>query len=135
MACFVDINVPQGSVSTHAVCGGIINIRLTANLPGNLPVQIFKLVKIWQKYGHKSVVRFFGPLCTVVQSQLAAFTMTAKVDAQPLQRQQLGLISCNSMTDAVRRTISYRMLATVAIYIVLKQTMYRYVVIENWREW
>jgi len=41
MACFADINVSQGSVATYAVCGGIFNIRLTANSPGILPVKKF----------------------------------------------------------------------------------------------
>ena len=39
MACFVDINVSQGSVATYARCGGIFNIHLTANLSMNLPVK------------------------------------------------------------------------------------------------
>ena len=36
MACFADINVLQGNVPTYAECGGILNIHLTTNLPGNL---------------------------------------------------------------------------------------------------
>ena len=39
MACFADVNVSQRSVATYARCGGIFNIRLTANLPRNLPVK------------------------------------------------------------------------------------------------
>jgi len=39
MALFADINVSQGSVATRARCGGIFNIRLTTNLPGNLSVK------------------------------------------------------------------------------------------------
>ena len=35
MACFVDINVSQGT----ARCGRIFNMHLTATLPGNLPVK------------------------------------------------------------------------------------------------
>ena len=47
MACFADINVSQGSVATYERCGVIFNIRLTTNLPRNLPVKEFlKLVKI-----------------------------------------------------------------------------------------
>jgi len=66
MACFADINVSQGSVATHARCGGTFNIHLTANLPRNLPVKKnVNLVKVWQKYGHESVAQFFGPPCTV----------------------------------------------------------------------
>ena len=38
-ACFADVNVSQGSVATYATCGGIFNIHLTANFPGNLPVK------------------------------------------------------------------------------------------------
>ena len=41
VACFADINVSQGSVATHARCGGIFNVYLTANLPRNLAVKIF----------------------------------------------------------------------------------------------
>ena len=41
MACFADINVSQGSVETHARCGGIFNFHLTANLLRNLPVKKF----------------------------------------------------------------------------------------------
>jgi len=41
MACFADINVSQGSVTTYAMCGGICDIHLTANLPRNLPVKKF----------------------------------------------------------------------------------------------
>jgi len=41
MACFADINVSQGSVATYARCGGIFNMHLTANSPGNLPVKKF----------------------------------------------------------------------------------------------
>jgi len=37
MVCFADINVSQSSVATYARCGGIFNIRLTENLPRNLP--------------------------------------------------------------------------------------------------
>jgi len=46
MACFADINVSQGSVATYTSCGGIFDIHLTANLPGNLAVKkILKSVK------------------------------------------------------------------------------------------
>jgi len=47
MACFADINVSQSSAATHAKCGGMFNISLTANLLRNLPVNTFcKSVKI-----------------------------------------------------------------------------------------
>jgi len=39
MACFADINISQGSVATYARCGGIFNMHLTENLPGNLAVK------------------------------------------------------------------------------------------------
>jgi len=64
MACFADINVSQGSVATHAKCGGILNIHLTANLPGNLQWKIsvnrlrfdrIVVVNLWP--------RFFDPPC------------------------------------------------------------------------
>ena len=41
MACFAEINVSQGSVATYAMCGGIFDIYLTANLQRNLPVKKF----------------------------------------------------------------------------------------------
>jgi len=41
MTSFADNNVSQSGVATHARCGGIDNIRLTANLPRNL---VFKNV-------------------------------------------------------------------------------------------
>ena len=61
MACFVDINVSQGSVATYARRGGFLDIHLTANLPGNLPVKnCFKSIKNWQNYGHESVAAFLA---------------------------------------------------------------------------
>jgi len=39
MACFADINVSPGSVATYARRNGNFNMRLTANLPKNLPVK------------------------------------------------------------------------------------------------
>jgi len=45
MACFADINVSQGTVATHARCGGICNTRLTANLLRNLRVNFFNRLR------------------------------------------------------------------------------------------
>jgi len=63
MACFADTNVSQGSVATHVRCGGIFNIRLTANLQRNLPV-----IKFLNRFNRIMVMslwsRFFGPPCT-----------------------------------------------------------------------
>ena len=39
MACFADIGVSQGSVATYARFDGTLNMHLTANLLGNLPVK------------------------------------------------------------------------------------------------
>ena len=39
MACFAGINVSQGSAATCARRGGIFNVHLTKNLPGNLLVK------------------------------------------------------------------------------------------------
>ena len=41
MASFADVNISQGCVATYAKCGGIFNIRLTANLLRSLPVNFF----------------------------------------------------------------------------------------------
>jgi len=38
MACFTDINVLQGNVAIFARCGETFDIRLTANLQRNFPV-------------------------------------------------------------------------------------------------
>jgi len=43
MACFADTDVSQGSVATYARYGGILNIRLTTNLPMNLSVKKIKI--------------------------------------------------------------------------------------------
>ena len=63
MACFADINVSQGSVATNARCGGIFDVHLTANLPGNM------LVKNRLRFDRIMVMslwpRFFGPPCRV----------------------------------------------------------------------
>ena len=48
MACFIDINVSQGSVATYTRCGGIFNIHLTANLPQNFPVNFFNRLRFDQ---------------------------------------------------------------------------------------
>jgi len=60
MACFADFNVSQGNVTTHARCGGIVNIHLITNLSRDLPVNFFKSVKIWQNYGYESVAHFLA---------------------------------------------------------------------------
>jgi len=39
MASFAGINVLQGSVATYVRCGGIFNIRLTANLERSRPAK------------------------------------------------------------------------------------------------
>jgi len=44
MACFADINVSQGSVTTNARCSEMFHIHLTANLLRNLTVK--KLVNL-----------------------------------------------------------------------------------------
>jgi len=39
MACFADINVSQGSVATHARCGGMFIMHLSENSPRNFSVK------------------------------------------------------------------------------------------------
>jgi len=68
MACFADVNVSQGSVATYARCGGIFNIRLTADLLRNIPVKTFKSVQIWQNYGHVSPLFLVHPIYTYIHS-------------------------------------------------------------------
>jgi len=63
MARFADINVSQGSVATKARSGGIVYSQLTANLPGNLPVNFFKSVKFDGIMVMSLLSRFFGPQC------------------------------------------------------------------------
>jgi len=66
-ARFAIINVSQGSVATRAKCGGSFNIRLTANLPRNLPVKTFlnrsrfdriMVMSLWPGF-------FVGPPCSL----------------------------------------------------------------------
>ena len=45
MGCFGDISVSEGSVATYARCGGTFNILLTANLPGNHPVNFLNRLR------------------------------------------------------------------------------------------
>jgi len=59
MTCFADINVSQGSVATHARCGGIFNTHLTGNLPWNLPVTI---LLHWLRFDRIMVMSIWPPL-------------------------------------------------------------------------
>ena len=78
MPCFADINVSQGSVATCVRCGGIFNIRLTANLPRNLPVNFFlKRLRFDRIMGMSPWPHFFGPPCI----QLPAGTFGTKLAA------------------------------------------------------
>jgi len=57
---FSDINISQGSVTTHLRCGGIYSYQFTANLLQTLTVKEFwKSVKIWQSYWYKFTATFF----------------------------------------------------------------------------
>ena len=80
MACFADINVSQGSVATYARCGGIFNIRLTANLRRNLQVKNFVnrlrfdriiVMSLW--------LRFWPTLCMLLYDACCA-CLYANVD-------------------------------------------------------
>ena len=68
MACFADINVPQGSVATYARCDGIFNIHISTNLPRNLAVKTF-LNRFLNQFRFDSIVAmslwpyFFGLPC------------------------------------------------------------------------
>jgi len=61
MAFFADINVSQSSVATHAKCGGIFNIHLTANLPRNLPIFFLNRLRFDRIMVMSLWPRFFGP--------------------------------------------------------------------------
>jgi len=64
VACFAETDDSQGSVATYVRSGRMLNIEITANLLRNRPLKkISKSAKIRQKYGHESVVPFFGPPC------------------------------------------------------------------------
>ena len=67
MACFADITVSQGSMTTCARCGEICNIHLTTNLPGNLPVKKLFLNRF--RFDRMAVSLwsiFFGPPCICI---------------------------------------------------------------------
>ena len=75
VACFVGINVSQGSVATYARCDGIFNIHLTTNLPRNLPVKKNSTsVQIWQNCGHESLAPLFGACCSLYVIRRARVT-------------------------------------------------------------
>ena len=57
MACFADITVSQGGVATYAMCGGIFNIHLPANILRNLPV---KKIVSWLRF-HRIIVMSLWP--------------------------------------------------------------------------
>ena len=80
MTSFADNNASQSSVATHARCGGIDNIRLTANLPRNLVFKkCLKSIKIWRNYGHESVAQFFGPPCIYIRVSHSQPVVTSSV--------------------------------------------------------
>ena len=64
MAYFADVNVSQGSVATHTRYDGIFDIRLTANLPRNLPVKkILNQLRVDKIIVMSLWPRFFDPPC------------------------------------------------------------------------
>jgi len=70
----VTFNVSQGSVAklaTYTRCGGIFDMHLTANLPGNLPVKKFlNRLRIDRIMVMSLWLRFLGPPCIRFQSPL-----------------------------------------------------------------
>jgi len=81
----------ESALDNHVCrCGGILNTHLTVNLLTNLLTKIFcKSVKIWQNYGHVSVVPFFGPPCTCPPN--AQFTPPTIHDTCRVRRCELSL--------------------------------------------
>ena len=62
--CFNVVKGSQGSVATYASCKGILNIHLTANLPGNLTVKFsFNLLRFDRIMVMSLWPRFLGPPC------------------------------------------------------------------------
>ena len=61
-------------VATYATCGGTFNIHLTANLPRNLPVNVFdrlrfdRIITVTSLWPH-----FFGPPCTQAHAHHGTF--------------------------------------------------------------
>jgi len=79
MACYVDINVSQGSVAAYASCDGIFDIRLTANLPGNHSVKKIlnglrtgriTVMSLWPRFWptlYTTAQRLCPPVCMFVR--------------------------------------------------------------------
>ena len=68
-----DISVSEGSVATYARCGGIFNIRLTANLLWKLPVKNFPNRLRFDGIAVVSLLsRFYGPN-SAYECKLAAY--------------------------------------------------------------
>jgi len=66
MACFADITVSQGSVTTYARRGGIFNIHLTTNLHRNFPVDFFNRLRFDRVMLMSLWPHFFGPPCMFI---------------------------------------------------------------------
>jgi len=71
-ARFADINVSQCIVATYARCGGIFSRHLTANLPGNLPVQTYLNRLRFDRIMVMSLWRCFWPTLYVLISTLTS---------------------------------------------------------------
>ena len=68
-------------VATYSRCGGIFDMYVTANLPGNLRVKKFlKSVKNWQNYGYESVATFFLPHPVVLTDEARGQTFSKQTD-------------------------------------------------------
>ena len=91
---FAEINVSQGSVATHARCGGLFDIHLITNLPGNLPVKKnfnglrfdrIMVMSLWS--------RFFGPPCITSRQEPMARCGPSRqeVETRNFQSPQFGI--------------------------------------------
>ena len=99
-AYFADINVSQGRyVARYARCGGIFDIRLTANLTGNLPVIFFKnwlrfdgimVMSLWPRFLTHPVRRGVKSVLPSVEfpSPERGLEMSSRLDRTPTRDRQ-----------------------------------------------
>ena len=81
MACFADINVSQGSVATHAKCGGNFNIHSTANLSRNLSVKFLKIGSDLTELWPRVCGPLFRPTLYIIRYRVIPVTAAVSVPA------------------------------------------------------
>jgi len=113
-AYFADINVSQGSVARYARCGGIFDIRLTANLTGNLPVIFFlnwlrfdgiMVMSLWPRFLTHPVRRGVKSVLPSVEfpSPERGLEMSSRLDRTPTRDRQTDRVDQGPLATGTAR--------------------------------